>query len=420
MSFSEFNTAVLGDLVTIKGGKRLPKGASLISEKNSHPYIKVKDMNGGKKVRLSKTFEYVDDVTQKSIKNYIVNKNDIIISIVGTIGLVSVIDDSLDNANLTENCVKLINLTNVDKDYLYYFLTSDAGQNEMRKGTVGSTQPKLPIYNIKKIELPLPQLDIQKAIAHILSTLDDKIEVNNQINKTLENMAQAIFKQWFVDFEFPNEDGEPYKSSGGEMIESELGMIPDGWKIDSVLNNIEEVSQKNKKCDDIPVLSVVKEGKFVLSDDYFTKRVYSKSTKNYKVIYKNNLGYNPSRANIGSISVLREYEKGLLSPIYKIFQLSGSISPEYFFCYMKQKMFKDMIIKHSSGTTRQNFDYKGFSEFIIAVPPKQLQDSFADLFKGFEKLINQRNIESLKLKVLRDALLPKLISGEIRVPINNN
>ena len=125
MSFSEFNTAVLGDLVTIKGGKRLPKGARLISEKNSHPYIKVKDMNGGKKVRLSKTFEYVDDVTQKSIKNYIVNKNDIIISIVGTIGLVSVIDDSLDNANLTENCVKLINLTNVDKDYLYYFLTSD-------------------------------------------------------------------------------------------------------------------------------------------------------------------------------------------------------------------------------------------------------------------------------------------------------
>src|SRR5699024_11080133 len=70
-----------------------------------------------------------------------------------------------------------------------------------------------------------------KTIAHILSTLDDKIEVNNQINKTLENMAQAIFKQWFVDFEFPNEDGEPYKSSGGEMVESELGMIPKGWEV---------------------------------------------------------------------------------------------------------------------------------------------------------------------------------------------
>lgn len=309
---------------------------------------------------------------------------------------------------------------NIEGKFLYYNLACSAFFDYVMSGAKGTKMPRGDKNHILGYKLNLPPMQEQKAIAHILSTLDDKIEVNNQINKTLENMAQAIFKQWFVDFEFPNEDGEPYKSSGGEMFESELGPIPDGWKIDSVLNNIEEVSQKNKKCDDIPVLSVVKEGKFVLSDDYFTKRVYSKSTKNYKVIYKNNLGYNPSRANIGSISVLREYEKGLLSPIYKIFQLSGSISPEYFFCYMKQKMFKDMIIKHSSGTTRQNFDYKGFSEFIIAVPPKQLQDSFADLFKGFEKLINQRNIESLKLKVLRDALLPKLISGEIRVPINNN
>src|SRR5690606_33294984 len=73
--------------------------------------------------------------------------------------------------------------------------------------------------------------DEQKAIAHILSTLDDKIEVNNQINRTLENMAQTIFKQWFVDFEFPNEDGEPDKSSGGEMVERELGIIPKGWKV---------------------------------------------------------------------------------------------------------------------------------------------------------------------------------------------
>lgn len=77
----------------------------------------------------------------------------------------------------------------------------------------------------------LPCLDEQKAIAHILSTLDEKIEVNNEINKTLEKIAQAIFKQWFVDFEFPNEDGEPYQSSGGEMVESELGLIPKGWEV---------------------------------------------------------------------------------------------------------------------------------------------------------------------------------------------
>src|SRR5699024_7830849 len=95
----------------------------------------------------------------------------------------------------------------------------------------GSVIPHLYQKDLVALKLPLPDLSEQKAISKILRTLDDKIEVNNQINKTLENMAQAIVKQWFVDFEFPNEEGEPYKSSGGEMVESELGMIPKGWEV---------------------------------------------------------------------------------------------------------------------------------------------------------------------------------------------
>ena len=115
-----------------------------------------------------------------------------------------------------------------DNIFIYYLLKNNIDIIENHAN--GSTFKEISGSVMKSLEFGIPSLREQKAIAHILSTLDDKIEVNNQINKTLENMAQAIFKQWFVDFEFSNEDGEPYKSSGGEMIDSELGEIPEGWE----------------------------------------------------------------------------------------------------------------------------------------------------------------------------------------------
>ena len=115
-------------------------------------------------------------------------------------------------------------------DFVYYLLKNMIGN--IQQNTHGSVFDTITRDTFDILKANVPPLAEQKAIANILSTLDEKIEVNNQINKTLENMAQAIFKQWFVDFEFPNEDGEPYKSSGGEMVESELGMIPKGWEVE--------------------------------------------------------------------------------------------------------------------------------------------------------------------------------------------
>ncbi len=121
----------------------------------------------------------------------------------------------------------------VDNRYLYLFLTSEKNLDYLQMIAEGrsGTFPQITYSELKSIEILLPPLEEQKAIANILSSLDEKIELNNQMNKTLEEMAQALFKRWFVDFEFPNEEGEPYKSSGGEMVDSELGMIPKGWKV---------------------------------------------------------------------------------------------------------------------------------------------------------------------------------------------
>ena len=178
-------TVRLGDVASIKGGKRLPKGINLITTPNSHPYIRVRDLNDRHTLELTPDFEYVDDTTQKAIARYIVSSGDIVLSIVGTIGLVSIVGDTLQNANLTENCVKITDLNGVDRDYLYYYLKSARGQAEIAKGTVGAVQAKLPIKNIQDILIDLPDMTVQKKISNILASIDCKIAVNMEINDNL-------------------------------------------------------------------------------------------------------------------------------------------------------------------------------------------------------------------------------------------
>ena len=174
---------LLKDCATIKGGKRLPKGQTLQGEKNSHPYIRVKDMQK-RYVSLSDDYEYVPNNIFPSISRYIVNTGDVILSIVGTVGLVALVDKSLNNANLTENCVKLVNIKNFLEKYVYYYLISKSGQAQIQAGIVGSTQPKFPLYNIEKIEIPDVSMSEQQHIVDILGTLDEKIE-NNEKNIAL-------------------------------------------------------------------------------------------------------------------------------------------------------------------------------------------------------------------------------------------
>lgn len=173
------------DVADVKGGKRLPKGKQLITEPNSHPYIRIRDLGQQKVLELNSQYEYVDDETQESIARYIVNSGDILISVVGTIGLIGIVGKSLDNANQTENCDKITNLRGVNRDYLYYFLISSEGQHEISKATVGAVQPKLPLKNVQNLEFPLPSMEVQHKIVNVLNKIDEKIRINGQINNNL-------------------------------------------------------------------------------------------------------------------------------------------------------------------------------------------------------------------------------------------
>jgi type I restriction enzyme, S subunit len=196
---SEWRAAELGDVADIKGGKRLPKGSALIDTPTNHPYIRTRDINGNK-IAIEDLL-FVPNEIFPSISNYIVEKGDVIISIVGTIGLCALIPDELHLASLTENCAKIVNIDSnlLNKTFLFYYLVSPDGQAEIRARNVGSTQPKLPLYNIKSLPISLPPLPEQKAITAVLSALDDKIDLLHRQNKTLESMAQALFRHWFID-----------------------------------------------------------------------------------------------------------------------------------------------------------------------------------------------------------------------------
>lgn len=148
-------TVNLGEIADVKGGKRLPKGVNLIDIPNAHPYIRVRDLNNALFASLTPNYAYVDEETQKSISRYIVSTGDVLISIVGTIGLTAIVDSTLDKANLTENCVKVTNLKHITPEYLLLYLRSQLGREAITKGTVGAVQQKLPIKNIQAIPIPL-------------------------------------------------------------------------------------------------------------------------------------------------------------------------------------------------------------------------------------------------------------------------
>lgn len=180
------------ELADVKGGKRLPKGINLQTIPNKHPYIRIRDLNDSWIIQLNSAFEYVDDETQKSIERYIVDEKDVLISIVGTIGLSAMVHSSLDKANLTENCVKLTNLKEVSPEYLLLYIKSQAGQNAIAQGTVGAVQPKLPIKNIQAIKVPIIEGEKMQKLNAVIQTFFDKIADNLAENIRLAELRDSL------------------------------------------------------------------------------------------------------------------------------------------------------------------------------------------------------------------------------------
>lgn len=409
----EWKEVRLGDVCEIKGGKRLPKGVNLITQRNSHPYIRVRDLGKSKTIELNSSYEYVDEITQKQIQRYITQKGDILISIVGTIGLIAIVGDSLNGANLTENCVKLVKLDNIDSEYLYYYLKSPFGQQNISRGTVGAVQAKLPIKNIQEFSINCPKLvSDQRRIASILSSLDRKIELNNKINADLEEMAQAIFKNWFVDF-------EPFKD--GKFVDSELGMIPEGWKVGTIGDIVEFQNgftfsskdfSENGEYKIITIKSVqdgclVTEGSSKVTE-YPTKMPAYCKLQSGDILLS-------LTGNVGRCCLVTETNLLLNQRVAKI-KAKECYDNSFSYALFRLKETKELLISISRGTAQANLSPVEASKLPMVIPSEDARKSFSMISDSIMNKIISIHIENSRISLLRDTLLPRLMSGELEVP----
>ena len=182
----------LENLCTVKGGKRLPADCELLNTPTNHPYIRVRDVGSSRYVCLTDQFQYIDEETNSAISRYIVNTGDIVISIVGTIGLIGKIHSSLDNANLTENCVKLAGIHTVTSDYLYYTLCYKKQIKEIELLTVGAVQSKLPMYNIQSMKILVPPETVIREFQNRIDTFNGQVEANTIEIQSLNELQQVL------------------------------------------------------------------------------------------------------------------------------------------------------------------------------------------------------------------------------------
>ena len=186
----EWKLEKISDIAEVKGGKRLPKGHQLVDFKTPYPYIRVVDFrNMGVNTG---DIKFLLPETQRLIKQYTISSKDVYISIAGTVGISGLIPSELDGANLTENSAKFCNLRDIIKEYLAYILNSPIGQNQISAYIGKAQQPKLALFRIEKVKVPLPLLQEQQKIAEILSSVDERLELLRKRKERLERVKKGL------------------------------------------------------------------------------------------------------------------------------------------------------------------------------------------------------------------------------------
>lgn len=293
----------------------------------------------------------------------------------------------------------------VDPQYLYQILRSNdtLTQLQMLAESRSGTFPQITYSELSNIMVSLPSQKAQKNIVSILSSLDRKIELNNKINADLEEMAQAIFKNWFVDF-------EPFKD--GKFVDSELGMIPEGWKV-GTLEDIAEITMGQSPAGNS--LNENREGMMFYqgSSDFGFRfpsiRVFTTEPKRLAVA--NSVLFSV-RAPVGDINVAKEeccIGRGVASI------KSKSCHDSYLFYTMKSlhKLFDSF---DGEGTVFGSINKKTLSAIQILLPLDGIVEQFNDVASSFDNRIRSLSEENSRLSLLRDTLLPRLMSGELEVP----
>ena len=407
----EWKEVTLGDLCEISSSKRI---FAKEYQTNGIPFYRGKEIIEKQKGNTISNELFISRNRFEEIKaKYgVPQQRELLLTSVGTLGVPYVIKEEefyFKDGNLTW----FRHFNELDVEYLYYWFLSPYGKNEINAKAIGSTQKALTIDSLSKFNIKIPvKLEDQRRIASILSSLDRKIELNNKINADLEEMAQAIFKNWFVDF-------EPFKD--GKFVDSELGMIPEGWKV----GRLDEIA-------DIVGGSTPSKAK----PEYYTQKgiawLTPKDLSNHPAVYTSRgeiditeEGYNStstklmpkgtilftSRAPIGYISIAQNdicTNQGFKSLVPK---KAGTC---FLYCFLKY--VTPVIENKSTGSTFKEASGSLMKSLQVIMPEQKVFEDFETIVSPLFARIESLEKENSRLSTLRDTLLPRLMSGELEVP----
>lgn len=364
----DYKVVKYSEIGKIRSGKRLPKGYTVSEEISENKYIRVRDINNGS--IDSSIVQYINDEAAEKLERYRVKTRDVIISVVGTVGAIAQIEDSLNGAYLTENCDNLqVDESICLKDYLKYFLLSEDGGKEIIANTVGSTQPKLPIYGIENFNIKLPSIDNQKRIVRLLNSIDNKIKLNNQINNNLHELEKNLYKEHFKDLSDDN------TKKLGELCNIKYGK-------------------------GLPTTKIEKEGYPVYGGNgiigYYHEFMYDNSQVliSCRGAASGNVVISKPKSFVTNNSLVLECDR------------------KYYY-YLKQYSLDNYYYEYTTGSAQPQITIDNIKDIVLSIPSDELLESFNKQMENLELKYFSNLEETSKLEQLRDTLLPKLMNGEI-------
>lgn len=399
MGFEEWKEVEIQEIITFNPKESLKKGtkAKKVTMQNLEPFTRKIQSYANEKVTGGSKFRNGDTLLAR-ITPCLEN---------GKTAYVDILDDDEVAFGSTEFIVMRAKENISDEKFIYYLSISPLFREIAIQSMTGSSgRQRVQVDVLEKSKMKLPAIEEQKEIAKILSSIDDKIELNNQINENLEAMAQAIFKSWFIDF-------EPFQD--GEFVESELGMIPKGWSISSLdqiadyVNGLAMRKYRPKGDKFLPVIKIkeLRQGSTTKESDRATTDLDKKYIVEDGDVLFSWSGTLLVKIWCGGVGALNQH----------LFKVTSDKYEKWFYYYWtKYHLDRFIRIAEDKATTMGHIKRKDLKESKVLIPDKV---SYEKINKLMSDILEQKillNVESNNLATLRDTLLPKLMSGEVRVP----
>ena len=416
------NKVKLSSIIDIISGGTPKTDVKQFWEKGTIGWLSVTDFNNDLRYVYS-TEKQITDEGLKNSNTKLLNKGDIIISARGTVGALAQIGTPM---CFNQSCFGLRGKRGiVETDFLYYALKNYV--HNIKKRSQGSVFDTINLNSFDLMEIEIPkELSTQQKIASVLSSLDSKIELNNRINAELEAMAKTLYDYWFVQFDFPNKNGKPYKTSGGKMVWSEelKREIPEGWEVESIEKSCSIIDCLHSKKSDLvyenqqsyllQLNNILDNGLIDLTVKYYvTSAEYKKWTTRVEVIDGDIVITNAGRV-AATAQIPMEVKAGIGRNITAIRPMS--ICHTYLFLSFQGADIKRQIkLNTDSGAFFTSFNVKGIKKLQLIRANKNVEEQFEKMVLPIRRRRELNNNENQKLIELRDWLLPMLINVQVKV-----